>query len=111
MRNRSQSHHRRKRPIDRDYAYSRARHRERIAARYLRKHLDQKWLRRLVAHSTRASVKTSTLIAPALSSTRAHSSTVAPVVITSSTSSTRRLLIRSGLLTANARRTFLILSS
>src|ERR1700719_1939733 len=60
----SQSHHRRMRPIDRDYAYSRPRHRERIAsasrrhierdaARYSRNHLDQKRLRRLVAHSTR----------------------------------------------------------
>src|SRR5208282_1877387 len=37
------------------------------------------------AHSTRASVNTSTQAAPAAINTRAHSSTVAPVVITSST--------------------------
>src|SRR5262249_46182005 len=39
------------------------------------------------AHTARARVKTSTLRAPAPSSVRAHSSRVAPVVITSSTSS------------------------
>src|SRR5579862_8124313 len=64
-----------------------------------------------LVHSTRARVKTSTEVAPDWRRTRAHSSTVAPVVITSSTISTRRFLMRSGLVTTNARRMFLIRSS
>ena len=49
-------------------------------------------VRSVRGHSTRASVSTSTRAAPAAISTRAHSSTVAPVVMTSSISSMRRSL-------------------
>src|SRR5579885_1086449 len=57
---------------------------------------------RTSAHNALAIVITSTAAAPASRSTRAHSLAVAPVVITSSTSSTFRPLIRSGYLTAKA---------
>src|SRR6266851_4597779 len=93
---------------------------ERESMRHQGQHLEHRWLgvagngaamallphcalRR--AHTTRARVRTSTRRAPAASSVRAHSSTVAPVVITSSISSTRRLATRAGRFTANARRT------
>src|ERR1700691_353479 len=59
----------------------------------------------LLAHSTRARVSTSIRRAPAARSTRAHSCAVAPVVITSSTSNTRRPATRDGRRTANASRT------
>ena len=134
---RSKKAHRLDGKIDGDHAHVRSRERECVApatrgdvehdaARNSREHREQERLGfagRLAAmtlipagvfrfaHSTRASVKTSTDAAPAAISTRAHSSTVAPVVITSSTISTRRLLMRSGYETVNARRTFLIRSS
>src|SRR5271156_2716397 len=136
-RSRGENAHRFGREINRDHLDARMSERECIAptsrrdvecdaARHSREHLREKRLGRArglavmalipysalrFAHRTRASVKTSTHVAPAAFSTRAHSSTVAPVVITSSTISTRRSLIRSGLVTANARRTFLTRSS
>ena len=100
---------------------------EREAARQQVEHLDDRRLRRsrpgagamaafpiaallrlasiCVAHSTRARVSTSIRRAPAARSTRAHSSAVAPVVITSSTSNTRRPATRAGRRTAKASRT------
>src|ERR1700722_8379850 len=136
-RSRREKAHRLDRVIDRDNFNAHSRERECVApasrgniehdaARHSREHLDQErfsFTRCLPAmtfiplgmsrsaHSTRASVKTSTEVAPAASRTRAHSSTVAPVVITSSTISTRRFLMRSGFLTMKARRMFLIRSS
>ena len=136
-RSRGENAHRFGREIHRDHLDSRVSEREcvapasgrdveRDAARHSREHLCEERLglagglaaMALIpfcalrfAHSTRASVKTSTHVAPAAFSTRAHSSTVAPVVITSSTINTRRSLISSGLVTANARRTFLTRSS
>ncbi len=105
------------RKIRRDHAQSATRERDRIAAassrdiedqaaaRKQRQHFRHEGLRiagrrframrgvplpaLLGGHHTRASVSTSTRAAPAAISTRAHLSTVAPVVMTSSTSGAR----------------------